>query len=336
MMRRYYFCILFTVLSVAINGCRPVSDTSKKYEWIPTECAPENYPVEIYSGTFFYGKQDSIYIPSGKTVDWGWGNNGSSDISGELLKQAPYLLKLSWISFADKKEYTGVFKLDTKKIGSLLHKGFITGNPSAKQGIYDRIKVGMAPGGVVILWLSGSGSQIEAGRYQARETKKLDWARLYIRMDGTIFDYADKVIHKLPKPIQRQIVAHQIPYGLWDKWREKFVWKPSFRGFPVIQSISVYYFNKELDNSYTKEIPFNSKAAVEKLNVFWQDKTGRKLRTEIRFDEHETYQLFHQAGTAAAVLQTDFKPEQGRLRVKLQLEDQELLFKQIKAKTYLL
>lgn len=106
-------CLLLSlVVSFTVSSCQ---DKMRKYDWIPTECAPKNYPIQIYKGDFYYGDKGRIYIPDGRAVDIGWGEMGSVNIAGDKLKEAPHTLELTWISFTEKKNYKGRFELDTKK-----------------------------------------------------------------------------------------------------------------------------------------------------------------------------------------------------------------------------
>ncbi len=53
-----------------------------------------------------------------------------------------------------------------------------------KKETYDRFVVGMAPGGMVVIWLRGQ-NQVELGRLQARETE-VEWDEFYYRSVGGI------------------------------------------------------------------------------------------------------------------------------------------------------
>lgn len=61
---------------------------NKKYAWRPTTSARSEFPIELIKGDIFYGKDKSIYIPDGRTVQNGWGKIGAIHVAGEYLKQA--------------------------------------------------------------------------------------------------------------------------------------------------------------------------------------------------------------------------------------------------------
>jgi hypothetical protein len=94
-----YFTILLFISLLSISSCRtktskPKNDAKaavKKYDWIPTECAPEEYPVQIYKGNLLYGiKGAGVDIPDGVTVKNGWGEEGSLPIAGDLQGSTAY------------------------------------------------------------------------------------------------------------------------------------------------------------------------------------------------------------------------------------------------------
>ncbi|MBB5621420.1 hypothetical protein HDE69_002481 [Pedobacter cryoconitis] len=309
-----------------------------KYDWIPTECAPAEYPVQIYSGTFYYGDKGNIYIPGDKTVANGWGNDGSTHIAGDELKEVPHTLDLSWTSFVENKDYAGKFELNTKLIDSLFKLGFTSENSPGGHSNYHYVKVGMAPGGVVVVWLSGSDKQVEVGRYQAKKTKALDWKSVMPNMKGTMDDFTKQIQEDLPDKIKEQIKDHTIPFGKWDHWRKKFNWKPVITSDASINSLSLFTVNQEMEMMTVKElkaVKYEERSAVEKLYIFWVDDKQREMRSQLDFDEAETDKIF-------SALKPDEKAElilhvnnTGDVTAKLKTERGEAIFKAVKSTSYL-
>lgn len=329
--------ILLFALSFNLNACHS-AHTMNKYDWIPTECAPENYPVIVHNGSFYYGKEGSIYIPDGKTVNWGWGVDGSTHDSGEQLKEAPHQLKIAWFSFVEKKNYQGTFDLDKARIDSLMATGFIDSKAMNGKGLYNYVKVGMAPEGVIIVWLSGAGNQVEVGRYQAKEVKNLDWKSVYPTMEISIEEYADLVIKDMPDSVRAEISNGKIPYGLWDKWRTRFVWRPALNGFANVKEVSFSYFNKEMeyvDVLHLGAISYDDKAAIEKISVFWLDQKLQEMHTRITFNEDEVFHAFAQikSGEKGALL-LSYDAEADRLVVKLQINEKIITLHKVKFQTF--
>lgn len=78
-----------------------------------------------------------------------------------------------WISYMENQFYMIDTPIDTAKIKEYFSKGYETkvtnGSGETEHLNYDEIGVGMAPGGVVVVWIAGVGIQKEIGRYQAKK-----------------------------------------------------------------------------------------------------------------------------------------------------------------------
>lgn len=327
--------LLLAISSFTISSCQK---KTKKYNWIPTECAPVNYPAQIFKGNFYYGDKGDIYIPDGREINYGWGEDGSINIAGDALKEAPETLELTWISFTENKNYTGKFELDIKKIDSLLTAGYPRDIESGK-GTYRLIKVGMAPGGDVIVWLTGvRNKQVEVGFYKARPTGSLDWKEVYPDMRGTFEPYINTIVSKLPDSIKNQIKNHTIPFNYWSGLRKRYNWKPAFRGKTKVTRIDLDYFNKERDfvfgENLTKMI-FKPTAVIEALSVYWLDDKNRELLTEVKFNEKETFAIFSKLqGDKQGELVIAVDKEKSDVTVKLKLKDSEIPFQQIRTQSF--
>ena len=129
------------------------SSTMKTFEWRPTECAPQHYPIGIYQGSFIAEDDDAYFmIPNGRVVSNGWGNFGSTWVTGPDFKPVPNKLKIIWISYTENQFYFGDFNLPKDKITGLFEQGYI--DEQGKPQTYDNLTVGLAlyPFG---LWVQG-------------------------------------------------------------------------------------------------------------------------------------------------------------------------------------
>ena len=108
--------------------------------------------MEIIKGTFIYKDESKkgLYIPSGGTLVDGWANPVSSHVTGDKYKPLPDRLEITFYSFSEKQFYKGNFKLPYDKILSLFKKGVELSGENKPLG---RIMVGIAPGGVVAVWV---------------------------------------------------------------------------------------------------------------------------------------------------------------------------------------
>ncbi|MCP3873094.1 MAG: DUF2931 family protein, partial [Desulfobacteraceae bacterium] len=117
MMDKKKIIILFSVIMACLTtGCMQKDKIMKKFEWLPTECAPKNYPMKIVRGDFIFKNKNSIYIPDGRFIMDGWGEVGSIDIVGEDFKPLPVRLRILWFSYTEDKFYAGDFDLPYEKI----------------------------------------------------------------------------------------------------------------------------------------------------------------------------------------------------------------------------
>lgn len=98
---------------------------SKKYSWLGTVSAPQEYPVEIYKGAivaddFTYGS-DAYW----GTQNPGWGKDGNIRKVKTEKMDLPHQLEFTWYSLTEKKFYTGKWKLNKNYIKSLFDAGFL-------------------------------------------------------------------------------------------------------------------------------------------------------------------------------------------------------------------
>ncbi|KIO76400.1 hypothetical protein TH53_15125 [Pedobacter lusitanus] len=310
----------------------------RKYDWIPTECAPKNYPIQIYKGDFYYGDKGRIYIPDGRAVDIGWGEMGSVNIAGDKLKEAPHTLELTWISFTEKKNYKGRFELDTKKIDSLFAAGYPSDIEGGK-GEYTMIKVGMAPGGDVVLWLSGErNKQVEIGHYKAKPAGELDWKKVYPDLDGSFDPYINDIVKDLSDTVKDQIKNHTIPVDYWSGLRKRYDWKPVIRSSAKVVRIDLDYFNKERDFVFGENLDkmvVKPSAVIEELSVYWLDDKNREVRTEVKFDEHEAFETFSKIkDNEQGELIITIDKSKSDVTVKLKLKNSEVPFQQVKTQSF--
>ena len=187
-MKRVVVIIILCLLSINFTNCMGINH--RKYDWSPTVCAPKNYPVKLVSGVFVLPDKKGCSLRGAACDNEGWGEMGGGVLSNEM--PAPIVLDITWLSFAENKYYAGTFDLPQKKIDSLFATGYIDAS-TKKHQTYNLMIVGMAPGGVCVVWLTGSwGTQVEIGRYQAKETQL------------TLSDWMDPLMYWASLPDQKQ------------------------------------------------------------------------------------------------------------------------------------
>lgn len=311
-MRDLYITMLISCM-LAFGSCQnsPRKNENdrmdEKFEWSPAAGSAYLYPMETYRCNFIFG-DSSIIGPDTRVVSTEWGADGGTSAVGDALKPVPVALDICWLSYTENKFYQGRFKLPYTHILRQFKQGFndYTWTSDTKRHLthhtYDNITAGMAPGGVVVLWLNGSGVQVEAGRFRAKETT-VDMAKFLDREDVKISqsDYVKDELSRLPK-VTTYLLKKGITYGIWDKYRERFRFRPVIQydeGTPIkLSDMSLEYFNGEKDHFLEYEIPkihFMPKARVKGLRAVWvASDTGKEAGyvLDIQFDEEEIFKAY--------------------------------------------
>lgn len=163
----HHIYFLFLLLIVVSVGCNTQS-TKNEFDWTATLSAAQEYPMEVYKGDISgkdFGQQLTHFGP----IAVGWGSGSGTISTGTDLKQLPDYLRLTWISFTEGKVYSGDFQLPKAKILQLFKTGF-TDEVTKRKDTYNTFMIGLAPKGKVVVWIAGSGNQIEIANFTATET----------------------------------------------------------------------------------------------------------------------------------------------------------------------
>ena len=294
--------ITLLVLFSLLTSCKvkEKENINKKYHWVAYVKPVAGYPIRTYRGVV-YGKDGASKF--GTSSNFIFENdcpfplfsisNGTPGLfknaeEGEA-KGIPTHLDVSWLSYVEKCEYLLEDQpLDSVKIAELLKDKVYTlslneNDITPKIEEYN-ISVGLAPGGVVFVWLHNYGRVVEVGRYQAKKTKDIHFvtkeeASQYYKRTGDVVldehtienrDYAIKL--GLPKekirmqyqqcgtPVTEPLViddVFKIPYGLWDSFRKRYPWKMTLITKDRTKFIHSYYYqglNREIEELFGERI----------------------------------------------------------------------------------
>ena len=267
--------ITLLVLLLSLTSCKVKENMNKKYHWVAYVKPVAGYPIVTYRGVV-YGKDGAP----------GLFKNAEE---GEA-KGIPTHLDVSWLSYVEKCEYLLEDQpLDSVKIEELLKDKVYTlslnENDIAPKIEEYNISVGLAPGGVVFVWLHNYGRVVEVGRYQAKKTKDIHFvtkeeASQYYKRTGDVVldehtienrDYAIKL--GMPKkkilmkhnecgtPVTESSVKEddilKIPYGIWDTFRKRYPWKMTLITKDRTKFIHSYYYqglNREIEELFGERI----------------------------------------------------------------------------------
>lgn len=303
-------------LLLLLTGCgtpmisNALFGNSNKFDWLATESAPGNYPMEIISGNLRYhgdSKGSGLYVPAGPIFQPGWGNGRSTHVTGDDLKALPDQLSITYFSYTENTFYTGTFDLPYDKILKLFKDG---SRNEDDPDWYHYITVGVAPGGAVSVWVSSSVRKIEVFHGQAEKTDMdiakvmnlpIDDRDVYVKetLDSSIAPTTLEAMHK-----------NGIPFGLWGEYRTQYNWLPVFVNNQP-EYTKIVYFNGESERSY---LPYDKaflalKRPVPELFTF-QAVVNMKGEVKpnafrIRFDSAEVMEVFAKLGGNQEPLQLE-------------------------------
>jgi hypothetical protein len=270
------------LFSITMSSCM-----EKKYDWSAGVSAPKEYPIEVYSGAlggYFFSEM-------GGFSNAGWGSGaGDSDINDV----APETLEMTWLSLTEGKFYTGSWTLPKEKIQQLFEEGFY-GGPVIGKDAYNVFTIGLAPKGVVVVWMTGVGRQVEIARFQAHETtinpkEVYESAKFMFEKNHIeIMLSGDDV---MPPAVKEKIKQNGYPLPtVYDAYREKYLWKPKVI-LPEGCKITSLYFkmcNGEKEDPFEKTLDQKNRAIPYCFEIVWKDQKGQEYVSRIAFTRDQKY-----------------------------------------------
>lgn len=299
-----------------------------KYEWTEGTSAPLGYPMEVYKGGIECEGGEWVNLDIGLSPGgsiWGTINNGM----GSSFKGIPTRLDFIWMSYMENQFYMIDTQIDTGKIKEYFSKGYDSkasnGSGNIKHLNYNKIGIGMAPGGVVVVWIAGVGVQKEIGRYLGKkvtipeaEIAKLDsHQNRFFREDYLQEVHTSEKI--VPLKIQQENKGKSIPFGLWDNYRIQYNWKPIFEipekgKLNPLTDVGMTLVNGEMDQlDFAKNTIGNSepKAIPRSFSFSVLDAEGVRYGAGCKLNEKSALDAF------SKVLGNDPKSAKANLVIKI-------------------
>lgn len=302
------------------------TQTPLEIKYKPTITCPPGYPVEVYRGGLEL--ENGGFQPLTLGTDTGGDYWGSAGASMSEATSVPRRIKLIWLSYAEDCLYKIDCEIDSKKMKEKFLEGyqdigfFLNRKGQYKLETYDNAVVGFAPGGAVFVWLSGSDKQVEIGRYQAEKTtvpqEEIDQLDNHDRL---LFDPIDRKRTMdnpkiVPPEIREANKDKPIPFGLWDTYRERFSWRPTFvsnqESWSIIYS-RMEMFNGEIERLFDQTLvknEFTSRAIPRRIQFAWRDKTGQNYSGTFWFD-------YDEISTAYAAIFKDKKDGDAEIEIRI-------------------
>ena len=255
--------ITLILLALWLMGCwgykakqnKANANAQPEYEWGVAVNTPIGYPIRFYAGRVGGMSIIGELYSELREPDWGCAAGYESHSMDELPKS----VDMVWLSLKEDCFYRLKTAIDYEKVAKLFREGFDERVPNGevRHKTYDTIVVGIAPGGVVVLWVGSGYFPIkEIGRYQAdkielREPEGLD------NHQRLIFDkeYAKRLLTNntiIPEDFREANKDKPIPFGLWDSYRDhQYQWYPTFE-IPngKIGDVDYQYWNGEADTFF--------------------------------------------------------------------------------------
>ena len=216
-----------------IIGCgdNAVSKEAKEittFDWYAVATAPRDYPMEVIRGTFYYKGEDyGLDIPSGGTLNVGWGESASAYDVGPKFKPLPDRLEVTFYSYPERQVYRGSFELPYEKILEMFQKRQVE-KPDRP---YISILLGIAPGGVVAVWLYGGGvTEVFFGHAEKIQLSPNAAFGLPFQSQEQADHYIESALAESVTPEQlAYIKKYGPPFGAWDRFRQLFRWAPVYK-----------------------------------------------------------------------------------------------------------
>ena len=288
---------MFILIALWLTGCwgykakqnKANTNAEPEYEWGVAVNTPIGYPIRFYAAMVGSTPISREFYSITEEPDWGCAFGYESHSMGEL----PQRVDMVWLSYKEDCFYRLKTAIDYEKIAKLFKEGFDErfSNGKMNHTTYDTVVVGIAPGGVVVLWVGKGYFPIkEIGRYQADKIE----IQVPKGLDGhqmLIFDKEDreKVLASktiIPEDFREANKNKPIPFGLWDSYRDnKYQWYPTFE-IPNgrIGDVDYQYWNGEADTFFfTDFIVLEGQKDVFAPKELYHDIRKLPLFKEIRF-----------------------------------------------------
>ena len=305
-----------------------------KFDWYAVATAPRDYPMEVISGTFYYkGEDHGLDIPSGGTLNVGWGESASAYEIGPKFKPLPDRLEVTFYSYAEKQVYKGSFGLPYEKILSLFRKRQL----EFPDRPYTSILLGVAPGGVVAVWLEG-GNVTEVFFSHAEKVELSPNAAF-----GLPFQSKEQSDHYIESALAESVTLEQLayikkygpPFGAWDRFRKLYKWAPVYKDgkVPYRTEMPATFLNGEfnqLPTQFSQEYINTPKPLLKSTSFRSGGEKGPVYK--IYFEEIELIETFEKLGSNGELVYLEFDPQlpQKVMKIRAYNDKESIEFNKVK------
>ena len=263
-------------------------------EWFPTECAPRRYPVHLIRGALLLPGGGSVAVPDRRDAANGWGVQGSLHVVEPYRKPLPTALALRWFSYTEDRFYEGRFDLPAERLQAMFAAGLPQARLTDGKAVFDRIIVGMAPKGLLAVWVAGDGEVCELANFRAAEAQ-VPWTTVAGDSPMSREAYIADTLRELLTPEDQAARARQTsnadPYS---RYHERFRWRPRAKLSGQALWVNIASFNGENARLSSKgaAVPTETRPVPSVIEVAWTPPNGAAQRAIVNLDEAEVFAAF--------------------------------------------
>jgi hypothetical protein len=300
----------------------------KMYDWLPTECAPRRFPMYLIKAVLTLADGTTAYVPDQRVVANVWGETGSTHVVSPLMKPVPKRLDIRWFSFTEDRFYEGGFELPFDSMERMFAIGLAEGRSLPKPQPYDRVVVGMAPGGFVAVWMAASIETVEVATFTAREVD-LPWKNVTPNTTMPRANYIASTLAEVMTPTQYD--QHRLlgtPPGLYTEYHRRYRWEPKVTGNGTPISMRIVGFNGEdsFISSKGEAVPHSTRSVPTLIEFDWLPPGKTKgLKAVVTFDETEVFAAFRKLSPGDSQRKLMLNLESTSTAVSVSLQDDRYL-----------
>jgi hypothetical protein len=294
-------------------------------EWLPSETAPSTRPAWVVRGDFILPDDNRIYIPDRRTARAGWGRIGSTHIVDPVERPLPVAMAVTWFSLTEARSYSAQVKLPFDRLVALFTTT-LNNTLDDTNAAPDRLIVGLAPGGDVMVWAAGITGTVEVGLWQAAPTE-LAMHEIIGEGDLDTEAMAGRLLRDNLTKEARAALAKTGPQpGLWRARARRFMWSPEIVE-ATGRAFCLEALNGEIEWLPAAPTPA-PRAAPERMRLYWHSSIGA-LVAELVFDPVESLTAFQKftADLPDRALRLLLEPAAADGGVEVALTDGTLLYR---------
>jgi len=294
-------------------------------KWLPSETAPSARPAWVVRGDFILPDGNRIYIPDRRAARAGWGRIGSTHLVDPVLRPLPVALDVTWFSLTEEQSYTAQVKLPVDRLVALCTTP-LRNTLDDKKAAPDRLIVGFAPGGDVMVWAAGIAGTVEVGLWQAAPVQ-LGIYEILGESDVDMAAMAGRLLKEnLTDEARAALVKTGPQPGLWRARARRFMWSPELVE-ATGRAFRLEALNGEIEWLTAAPSPA-LRAAPERMRLYWHSSIGA-LVAELVFDPNESLTVFQKftADLPGRVLRLLLEPADAARGVEVALTDGTLVYR---------